>query len=228
MDKPIITIDGPVGSGKSTVGRLLAKKLGLTYLDTGAMYRAVALVSRERGIAGDNEQALAQLCSTTGIAFRADGDRQLVIASGRDITEAIRAPEISMRASRISALPAVRAALVELQRQLGAVGGIVVDGRDAGTVIFPKARFKFYLDADVAIRARRRYKELIEKGLQIDYNDLLLEIQKRDHDDSSRSIAPLKPAFDAVIIDTSTMTLEEVLDALALRIRDAVLAQCHK
>lgn len=225
---PVITIDGPVGSGKSTVGRLLAAKLGYTYLDTGAMYRAVALASRERGIAPDDENALAGLCGTVGITFKAEGVRQLVHAAGRDITEAIRAPEISMLASRISALPAVRAALVELQRQLGAVGGIVVDGRDAGTVIFPTARFKFYLDAAVEVRARRRYKELIEKGLQIDYNSLLSEVKKRDHDDSSRSIAPLKPAPDAVIIDTSLMTLEDVLDALASRVRDATHAQCHK
>lgn len=217
--KPIITIDGPVGSGKSTVGRLLAKRLGLIYLDTGAMYRAVALESSNRGIAGDDECSLAGLCSMIKIEFQQAADRQRVFSCGKEVTEAIRDPEISMLASRISALPAVRAALVQLQRQIGAEGGIVVDGRDAGTVIFPHAQFKFYLDAGIETRARRRYKELIEKGLQIDYNVLFLEIKKRDHDDSSRSIAPLKPASDAAVIDTSTMTLENVLDTVSSRIQ---------
>ena len=226
--QPIITIDGPVGSGKSTIGRLLAKKLGLTYLDTGAMYRAIALESRERNIASDDEHALAELCRITKIAFQHEADRQLVLSSGRNVTDAIRAPEISMIASHISALQSVRTALVEIQRQIGAAGGIVVDGRDAGTIIFPHAQFKFYLDASIEIRAKRRYKELIEKGLQIDYNNLFVEIKKRDHDDSSRSIAPLKPAPDAVIIDTSLMTLEDVLEALTSRISLDQHAQCHK
>jgi len=226
--KPIITIDGPVGSGKSTIGRLLAKKLGLTYLDTGAMYRVIALESSERKIQSEDEHALAELCSLTNITFRQDADRQLVFSSDRDVTDAIRAPEISMLASHISALKSVRTALVELQRLIGSNGGIVVDGRDAGTIIFPQARFKFYLDASIKIRAERRYKELIEKGLKIDYNILFDEIQKRDHDDSSRSIAPLKPAPDAVIIDTSLMTLEDVLEALSSRISLDQHAQCHK
>ncbi len=147
MTSSIITIDGPVGSGKSTIGRLLAQKLGLVYLDTGAMYRVIALEARERGIEAGDEHALAALSETTDILFKQSDDRQLVFSSGRDVTDAIRTPEISMLASRISALKSVRSALVALQRQIGSHGGIVVDGRDAGTVIFPHARFKFYLDA---------------------------------------------------------------------------------
>ncbi len=147
MTSSIITIDGPVGSGKSTIGRLLAKKLGYVYLDTGAMYRVIALEARERGIEAGDEQALAALSGTIDIQFKQTEDRQLVFSSGRDVTDAIRTPEISMLASRISALKSVRSALVALQRQIGSHGGIVVDGRDAGTVIFPQARFKFYLDA---------------------------------------------------------------------------------
>jgi CMP/dCMP kinase len=218
MTSSIITIDGPVGSGKSTIGRLLAKKLGLVYLDTGAMYRVIAFEARELGIEASDEHALAALSGKVEILFKQSEDRQLVFSSGRDVTDAIRAPEISMLASRISALKSVRSALVALQRQIGIQGGIVVDGRDAGTVIFPQARFKFYLDATAEIRAQRRYKELIEKKINIDYNTLFLDIQKRDHDDSSRSIAPLKPAPDAAIIDTTTMTLEDVLKALSTRI----------
>jgi len=211
----IITIDGPVGSGKSTIGRLLAHSLGLVYLDTGAMYRVIALEARERTIDAGDGAALGALCTEIKISFKQSDARQLVFSTGRDVTDAIRTPEISMLASRISAVQSVRDALVALQRQIGAHGGIVVDGRDAGTVIFPQARFKFYLDATVEIRAQRRFKECIEKKINIDYNDLFLDIQKRDHDDSNRSIAPLKPAPGAVIIDTSTMTCEDVLKTIS-------------
>jgi CMP/dCMP kinase len=218
MAGSIITIDGPVGSGKSTIGRLLAQKLGLVYLDTGAMYRVIALEARERNIAATDEQALGALCCTIDIQFKQSGDKQLVYSTGRNVTDAIRTPEISMLASSISALKSVRSALVTLQRQIGSQGGIVVDGRDAGTVIFPQARFKFYLDATIEIRAQRRYKECIEKKINIDYNVLFSDIQKRDLDDSSRTIAPLKPAPGAVIIDTTAMTLEDVLEAMTVRI----------
>jgi len=218
MSNTIITIDGPVGSGKSTIGRLLAKRLGFVYLDTGAMYRVIALEARESGIDAADEAALAALCHEIKISFKQSEDQQLVFSSGRDVTGAIRTPEISMLASSISAVKSVRNALVALQREIGAHGGVVVDGRDAGTVIFPQARFKFYLDASVEIRAQRRYKEFIEKKINIDYNNLFLDIQKRDYDDSNRTIAPLKPAPGAVIIDTSSMTREDVLKAISLHI----------
>jgi|YNPNPStandDraft_1061719.scaffolds.fasta_scaffold00006_35 cytidylate kinase len=214
----IVTIDGPVGSGKSTIGRLLAQQLGLTYLDTGAMYRAVALAAQQRGISPDDKQSLGKLCAEINISFQQDANGQRTLLSGTDVTDQIRTPAISMLASQVSALPQVRSALVSMQRYIGRNGGIVVDGRDAGTVIFPHARFKFYLDASLEERAQRRYKELIAKKIEVDYNVLLSEIEKRDRDDSTRTIAPLKPAPDAVIIDTTGMTIEAVLKTISERI----------
>ena len=216
MDKDyIVTIDGPVGSGKSTIGRLLARKKGLIYLDTGAMYRVVALEALKKGVDTDDERALKELCSHVEISFRQGGDGQRVFSHGLDVTDEIRTPEISMLASRVSAVKTVREALVKMQRGIGEKGGIVVDGRDAGTVIFPNARFKFYLDADLDIRAKRRYKELVEKNIKVGYTKLFQDIEKRDRDDSSREIAPLKPADDAAVIDTSEMTTEDVLSRVS-------------
>ena len=163
----IVTIDGPTGSGKSTVGKLLAERIGFTYLDTGAMYRVVALETKRLGIDPDDCAALSRLCAEITIAFK-HNDGVRVCSGGRDVTDEIRAPEISMLASRVSAKQCVREELVRMQRDCGRQGRIVVDGRDAGTVIFPRARFKFYLDADAAVRSRRRYKELIEKKQEVD------------------------------------------------------------
>jgi len=219
MDKNyIITIDGPVGSGKSTIGRLLAGRKGLVYLDTGAMYRAVALEAQCKGVDPASEKALQILCAQVDISFKQEQDGQRVFLLGRDVTDQIRTPEISMLASRISAVKAVREEMVKLQRQIGQKGGIVVDGRDAGTVIFPHARFKFYMDATIEIRAERRYKEFVDKNIKVSYNGIFQDIKKRDHDDSSRKIAPLKPAEDALIIDTTEMTIEEVLDRISREI----------
>jgi cytidylate kinase len=214
----IITIDGPVGSGKSTIGRLLAGRKGLVYLDTGAMYRAVALEAQCKGVDPDSEKALQKLCAQVDISFKQEQDGQRVFLLGRDVTDQIRTPEISMLASRISAVKAVREEMVKLQRQIGQKGGIVVDGRDAGTVIFPHAQFKFYMDATIEIRAERRYKEFVDKNIKVSYNDIFQDIKKRDHDDSSREIAPLKPADDALILDTTEMTIEDVLDRISREI----------
>lgn len=222
----IVTIDGPTGSGKSTVGKLLAGRIGFTYLDTGAMYRVVALETSRSGIDPADCAALSRLCATIRIAFK-DGSGTRVYSGDEDVTEAIRTQQISMLASRVSAEKCVREELVRLQRDCGRQGRIVVDGRDAGTVIFPCARFKFYLDADAEVRSRRRYKELIEKKQEVAYSVVHQELIKRDQDDSSRALAPLKPAPDAVIIDTTGMTVEEVVQAMLTKI-DARTLHCHK
>jgi cytidylate kinase len=198
----IVTIDGPVGTGKSTISRLLARKKRLTYLDTGAMYRVVALEAQKKGVDSGDEKLLQELCSHVEIFFKQEGDGQRVFSYGRDVTDEIRTPEISMLASRVSAVKTVREALVKLQREIGKKGGIVVEGRDAGTVIFPNARFKFYL-------------ELVEKNIKVDYIDILQDIEKRDSDDSSRDISPLKPAAAAAVIDTTEMTIEDVLSRVS-------------
>ena len=222
----IVTIDGPTGSGKSTVGKLLAERIGFTYLDTGAMYRVVALETKRSGIDPDDSAALSCLCAAITIAFKHnDGIR--VYSGGRDVTDAIRTPEISMLASRVSAEQCVREELVRMQRDCGRQGRIVVDGRDAGTVIFPRARFKFYLDAQAAVRSQRRYKELIEKKHEVEYSNVHQELMQRDQDDSSRALAPLKPAPGAIIVDTTRMTIEEVVQELLQSI-DARTLQCHK
>lgn len=218
ISNDIVTIDGPVGSGKSTVGRLLATRKGLVYLDTGAMYRVVALSAREKNINPDDEAAVKELCENVDISFKQESDGQRVFSCGLDVTANIRTPDISMLASRISAVKAVRESLLNLQQNMGRNGGIVVDGRDAGTVIFPNARFKFYLDATIEARAKRRYKELVEKNIKVVYSNTFKEIKKRDSDDSSRNLAPLRPADDAVIIDTTGMTIEDVLQRILLEI----------
>jgi cytidylate kinase len=227
MDRDtIVTIDGPTGAGKSTVGKLLAERIGYTYLDTGAMYRVVALETKRSGIDPEAETALADLCRRIDISFKRESGMR-VYSSGRDVTEEIRTPEISMLASRVSAKACVREALVRMQQACGRQGKIVADGRDAGTVIFPAARFKFFLDAAPDVRSQRRYKELIDKNLKVDYSDVHREMLQRDQDDSSRSIAPLKPAADAVIINTTRMTIEDVVQELVQAI-DAQRLQCHK
>jgi cytidylate kinase len=214
----IVTIDGPVGSGKSTVARLLAKARGLTYLDTGAMYRVVALEAARQGLRPDDEDSLRTLCGRISISFKQEEGGQRVYSDGRDVTDEIRTPEISMLASRVSAARCVREALLLMQRAIGHNGGIVVEGRDAGTVVFPRAQFKFYLDARVDVRAERRHKELLAKNMEIKYINILYDLQQRDLQDSTRDIAPLRPADDAICIDTSGMTIEDVVNKISQEI----------
>ena len=221
----IVTIDGPTGAGKSTVGKLLAERIGYTYLDTGAMYRVVALETKRSGIDPEDEPALAELCGRIEITFKQESGMR-VFSSDKDVTEEIRTPDISMLASRVSAKACVREELVRMQRACGRQGKIVADGRDAGTVIFPAARFKFFLDAAPEARSQRRYKELIDKNLKVDYSDVYRELLQRDQDDSSRAIATLKPAADAVIIDTTRMTIEDVVQEM-IQVIDAQRLQCH-
>ncbi|ACY14917.1 (d)CMP kinase [Haliangium ochraceum] len=215
----VVTIDGPAGAGKSTVAKRLARALAYRLLDTGAMYRAVALLAERRGVSWDDAAALAGLARDLEIGFRFDGDENRVSVAGEDITAAIRSPEISFGASQVSAAPAVRAALLERQRELGADGGVVVEGRDTGTVVFPGADAKFFLTASDEVRARRRHEELVRCGAQASYESTLGDMRDRDMRDSSRSVAPLIQADDAILVDSSTMDLDGVLDAMLREVR---------
>jgi len=212
---PIVAIDGPAGAGKSTVARELARRLGFTIVDTGAIYRAVALAAQRAGIGWEDDAGLARLLDAgLGISFAPAGDGQSVLLHGDDVTEAIRTPEISRGASVVSARPVVRQKLLGLQRQLGrgAPRGAVLEGRDIGTVVFPDADVKFFLTANDEARAARRHAELADKGLPVPLGEVLADQRRRDKDDSERAIAPLKPAADALVVDTTGMDLGEVVD----------------
>jgi CMP/dCMP kinase len=214
----VVTLDGPAGAGKSTAAKLLARRLGYRLLDTGAIYRAVALAARRRGVPWTDAAALGELARGLDIRFDFVGDRNHVHVGGEDVTDAIRAPEISQGASQVSAHPAVRAALLELQRRLGAGGGVVVEGRDTGTVVFPGAEAKFFLTASEEERARRRVGQLAEGGTVVDFDATVREIRERDQRDASRDVAPMVPAEDALVLDSSRQTLEEVVDLLAAEV----------
>ncbi|HHB75685.1 MAG TPA: (d)CMP kinase [Desulfobulbus sp.] len=220
----IVTIDGPSGVGKSTVSRLLAQRLGYTYLDTGAMYRAVAFACRQADIDPTDERAVADLLKNFHVDLQApaqaDSDVRVYLNS-REITQFLRTPEIGMMASKVSALPVVREKLTMLQRQIGQHGKIVAEGRDTGTVVFPNAAWKFYLDASPEERARRRAEQLQQKGMEVDQAAILEQIIKRDRNDCTRSVAPLKPAEDAVIIDSSRMSAEDVVNSMISHITHA-------
>lgn len=212
----IITIDGPSGAGKSTISKLLAARLYYTYLDTGAMYRVVGLMVERTGLdlqAANSREKLVQLLDSFDLELAPGLENQETRAflNGEDVSETIRTPEMAMVASRVSAEPEVRTKLSDMQRVMGSKGAIVAEGRDMGTVVFPDAKYKFFLDATPEERALRRQKQLLEKGQKVEYEEILSQIRKRDQDDSSRSLAPLKPAADAIVIDSSEMSIEEVV-----------------
>jgi cytidylate kinase len=219
----VVTIDGPAGAGKSTVAKQLARTLGYRLLDTGAIYRSVALVAVRRGVAWSEAEPLASLARDLDIRFELIGDVNHVFLGGEDVSAAIRTPEISQGASQVSAHPPVRAALLELQRRLGAGGGVVVEGRDTGTVVFPNAQAKFFLVATPDERARRRVAELAQNGRHVDHAQTLAEITERDARDSGRDVAPMKAAPDAVLIDSSAMTIDAVVEAIAKATQAACL-----
>lgn len=207
----IVTIDGPSGAGKSTISRMLARELGYTYLDTGAMYRAVGLAVQRAGLALEESAALAGLLAGLELALVATAGETGVLLAGEDVSAAIRTPEMAMLASRVSALPLVRSRLTDLQREIGGNGGVVAEGRDMGTVVFPWAAHKFFLEASPAERARRRVRQLREQGRQVDEQEVLAQIIERDRADSGRALAPLKPAADAVIVDSSHLDIAAVV-----------------
>ena len=214
--KNIVTIDGPSGAGKSTISKLLAARLQYTYLDTGAMYRVVGLqvmrASLDLEVQGAREKLATLLASfDLKLAPGEEGRETRAFLNGEDVSDAIRTPEMAMVASKVSAQAEVRQKLTEMQRTIGNNGAIVAEGRDMGTVVFPDAQHKFFLDASPEERAKRRQKQLAENGQKIEYREILAQIQKRDTDDSSRTLAPLKPAEDAVVVDSSNMSIEEVV-----------------
>lgn len=214
MKKIIVAIDGPSGSGKSTVAKLLAKKLGYTYIDTGAMYRAIALQAKRDNVDINSGAALSSLCGRVQIGFLPDNDGLRTILNGVDVSENIRTPEMSMAASDISARKEVRQSLLSLQRRMGENGGVVLEGRDVGTVIFPNAEAKFFLDASLEERGKRRYKELAAKGMDVTLEQTIEDVKKRDINDSSRDIAPLKMAADSILIDSTNVGIEEVVEKM--------------
>ena len=210
--RPVIAIDGPAGVGKSTTSREIARRLGYTLVDTGALYRGVALAAREQGISWDDEAAVTALCPRLRIGFvsQEDGPPRLLL-DGVDRGDHIRTPEMSSGASQVSAYPGVRRALLGIQRELGKDGGVVLEGRDIGTVVFPDAEVKLFLTASAEERARRRVQDLKSRGTEVDYDELLAQIKARDEADSTRAIAPLRPAEDAVILDSTHLDMDAVV-----------------
>jgi len=210
----IITIDGPAGSGKSTVSRLLAARLKLLYLDTGAMYRAVALQAKKEGVGLKDRETISRICRDLDLHFETlDGATRLFLGT-EDISAAIRSPEMDMLSSAVSALKEVREAMTLLQRKMAGHGRVVAEGRDMGTVVFPDADYKFFVNADPEVRAGRRYRERLARGETVSRGEVEKELKKRDAQDMTRALAPLVPAKDAIIIDTTNLTVEEVVEKM--------------
>jgi cytidylate kinase len=219
VKKIIVAIDGPAGAGKSTVAKRLAKELGYTYMDTGAMYRAFALKARRDGIDLESESDLRSTLAGTSVELLEKDGRQKVLLDGRDVTTEIRAPEMSQWASKISALRPVRERMVELQRAFGARGGIVAEGRDIGTVVFPDAEVKIFLTARPEERGRRRFAELKGQGKEVTLEETLGEMRQRDDRDQGREMAPLRQAEDAVALDSTGMSIDQVVETIMKEIK---------
>ncbi len=217
-----IAIDGPASSGKGTVARMVARALGYAYVDTGAMYRAVALVALERGVALQDADAVAEVASSLDFRFGWDGENLRLFVDGRDLSEAIRAEQVGRSASDVAVHPPVRAALLARQRALGRAGGVVMDGRDIGTVVLPEAQLKIFLDATPEERARRRTKDLLARGMAADEAETLREIRARDAQDSTRAAAPLRAASDAVVLDSTGRSAEQMAEKIEALARQRV------
>lgn len=223
--RPIVAIDGPAGAGKSTVARRLAEALGFVLVDTGAMYRAVALSSTRAGIAWNDGERVAGhargLVAAHGLVFERDGALGVrVKLNGEDVSDAIRTPDIAQGASTVSAHGEVRAVLLDLQRQAGQEGGVVLEGRDIGTVVFPEAEVKFFLTASPEVRARRRHEELVAKGQNVTFDATLADVKERDARDEGRAVAPLRRADGAVLVDSTSMTIDETVSFMLGKVRE--------
>ncbi|KOO08563.1 (d)CMP kinase [Vibrio hepatarius] len=221
---PVVTVDGPSGAGKGTLCMLLSKKLGFHLLDSGAIYRVLALAAIHHGVDLESEDALVPLATHLDVQFIAEGDLVKVILEGEDVSGELRKEETGMAASKVAALPRVREALLRRQRAFAEGVGLVADGRDMGTVVFPQAEAKIFLDASAEERANRRLKQLQGKGLDVKFDDLLREIQERDERDRNRPVAPLRPAEDALLLDSTTMSIDEVVEQALQYIESKLVA----
>lgn len=218
--KPVVAIDGPMGAGKSTVARALAQRLGFGYVDTGAMYRSVALMCARWGVDMQDADAVTRLAQTLLIEFQPTPSGDRVIVNGEDVTDAIREPSVSDGASIVSTIPRVREALVARQRELGREGGVVMEGRDIGTVVFPDAEVKVFLNASPEARARRRYDELRARGAQVTLEEIMRAQAERDQRDATRAQSPMRAAADAVVIDSTVLNMDQVVDEIVRLVRE--------
>ncbi len=217
-----VAIDGPAGAGKSTISRAAAKAIGFIYVDTGALYRAVGVNALRKGIDTADKQAVAETLKNISVDLAFENGEQKVLLNGENVSDEIRTPPASMAASNVSAVPEVRAFLFDLQRDIAKRNNCIMDGRDIGTVVLPDAKVKIFLTASPEERATRRYKELIEKGTQVEYKEVLEDLIQRDYNDSHREIAPLKPAEDGVVLDTTGLNLEQSINEVIRIIREAI------
>lgn len=216
-----VAIDGPAGAGKSTIAKASAKELGFIYVDTGALYRAIAYNAVKTG-AIDDEQKIINMLDSTKVELKYVNGVQAVYLNGEDVSAFIRTPEISMGASKVSAIPQVRSFLLNLQREIASTNNVIMDGRDIATVVLPNADVKIFLFASPECRAERRYKELIEKGESVSFDDVLKDVNQRDYQDSHREIAPLKPSDDSIMADTSELSLQESINLIVNTIKEKI------
>lgn len=217
-----VAVDGPAGAGKSTISRAAAKELGFIYVDTGALYRAVGVYALRNGIGTKDSENIEKALKNIVVELKFVGDVQHVFLNGEDVSTEIRTPEASTAASDVSAIPCVRAFLFDLQRDIAKKNNCLMDGRDIGTVVLPDAKIKIFLTASAEERAKRRYKELVEKGAKDTYEEVLADLEKRDYQDSNREIAPLKPAEDSVIVDTSDYNFDEAKNIIVNIIKERI------